>query len=415
MCLGAARRRRWVFVAMLALAVGGVLGAGAWLWASRGGLSPIATSGETPYAHAWRRALADADDPSAWLRAGEAAMEVDALAVAEEAFERAAALAPLDPTAHARLGALAFAREDDRAARLHLERVRALGGDESPTSVLLAQLDARAAGQREEREAREARLAAAAEAAEHAEAEAARLRAEAEAETTAAQLARVAAEALRDDTLRRAEAARAEAEAAVAEADSEAAEARRRLAAAESAEALAREAHAAAEAADSDRRREVAEAEAAQAAAEVADADARRRERRRGTPDREACRVSLLARPSGTLLIRAAVNGRSASFVLDTGASYTTISRRAAIRLGVVTDGRQPIRVSTANGMTLMQLGRISEIGIGTHAVRLVTVAICDRCMHHADADGLFGRDMQEAFRLDVDLEGRRAWLPGCD
>ena len=132
----------------------------------------------TPYARALAEATRRADDPAAWIRVGDTAMEDGARVLAEDAFRRALKVAPNDPTTHGRLGQLFFAIAKDEVARRHLEQARLLGGGDPEVEATLAQLDARERGARHEAELVRGRMAEAREEAAEAEARAARARAE---------------------------------------------------------------------------------------------------------------------------------------------------------------------------------------------------------------------------------------------
>lgn len=79
--------------------------------------------------------------------------------------------------------------------------------------------------------------------------------------------------------------------------------------------------------------------------------------------------IRLKADPRGQFFTDARVNGRSLNFLVDTGASLTTLSRRDADRLGLRYRNGAPARAATANGqvdgwrMTLSSL-RVDKVTI---------------------------------------------------
>lgn len=80
-------------------------------------------------------------------------------------------------------------------------------------------------------------------------------------------------------------------------------------------------------------------------------------------------RVPLSA--DGHYWLRASVNGTEARFMIDTGATLTTISTKTAESAGVeAIAGHPPITLSTANGTIEAPLGVIEELRFGNVAAR---------------------------------------------
>ncbi|HKR24620.1 MAG TPA: TIGR02281 family clan AA aspartic protease [Allosphingosinicella sp.] len=59
------------------------------------------------------------------------------------------------------------------------------------------------------------------------------------------------------------------------------------------------------------------------------------------------------------------VNGRAVRFLVDSGATVTTLSRTTAERVGVSGDGGFPVRVETAGGTMLHERGSADRISVG--------------------------------------------------
>jgi aspartyl protease family protein len=59
------------------------------------------------------------------------------------------------------------------------------------------------------------------------------------------------------------------------------------------------------------------------------------------------------------------LNGRPVRFLVDSGATITTISRATAARVGIEPDGGFGVLVDTANGSTLVDRGSAGRIRIG--------------------------------------------------
>src|SRR5437870_5768841 len=61
--------------------------------------------------------------------------------------------------------------------------------------------------------------------------------------------------------------------------------------------------------------------------------------------------VTLTADPHGQFFASGVVNGRPVRFIVDTGATLTTLSRADARRVGLDFQGGTPVQSSTVNGM----------------------------------------------------------------
>jgi aspartyl protease family protein len=61
----------------------------------------------------------------------------------------------------------------------------------------------------------------------------------------------------------------------------------------------------------------------------------------------------------------ASLNGRQVRFLIDSGASTTTISRATADAAGIAPDGGFGVLIQTANGTTLMDRGRAATLRLG--------------------------------------------------
>ena len=68
----------------------------------------------------------------------------------------------------------------------------------------------------------------------------------------------------------------------------------------------------------------------------------------------------------GHYWVRAAVNGAPVRFMIDSGATTTTLSQEAARSAGVVPSAGFPVLVETANGTVELQRARIETLAVGT-------------------------------------------------
>jgi aspartyl protease family protein len=66
----------------------------------------------------------------------------------------------------------------------------------------------------------------------------------------------------------------------------------------------------------------------------------------------------------GHFWVEGELNGHSARFLVDSGATVTTIGRQTAAEAGIAEDGRRA-PVSTANGVVLMGQGRAERLKLG--------------------------------------------------
>jgi predicted aspartyl protease len=351
---GRVRRRRagWVLVAVGAAA--GVVGA----------VGFVVSGALKSRDEAARAAVADA----------RAALDREAPDEAKAAFERALSADRDNASALAGLGLLAYEAGDLQTALTHLKHARAAGDRSAAVTDALTSIAASGFG--------------------------------------------TGGGGERDSTLRgtrdaeaRARAARATA--AEAEAQAAAAEARARTAAAGAAAqraAAEAEAHAARAAALSARRAEQA-AEAEEATARAA--EARARSAAAGEAIDAACPLPTVAR-GNSLLVDVALDGHPARLVLDTGATATVLTRRAAEAAGLEIDDENRRTASTANGVAEFSPAVVGWLSIGDRGVRDLPVATCDAC-DAIGADGLLGVDVLRALRVRVDLPTQSAHFADCE
>ncbi len=116
--------------------------------------------------------------------------------------------------------------------------------------------------------------------------------------------------------------------------------------------------------------------------------------------------------PIGTILVPIRMAGSAAfvsvtlnravqtSMLLDTGASYTVISRQLAASLSVSAASRTTI--STANGLINVALARVSSIKVGAAEATDLTVAIHD-VSANSTLGGLLGLDFLGRFHTSID------------
>ena len=84
-----------------------------------------------------------------------------------------------------------------------------------------------------------------------------------------------------------------------------------------------------------------------------------------GTPIQAGEELRIPMADDGHFWVEASVNGHEAPFLIDSGASFTTISRETANHAGVET-GMRVAMVETANGTVQMRKARAGAFSVGT-------------------------------------------------
>ncbi len=109
-------------------------------------------------------------------------------------------------------------------------------------------------------------------------------------------------------------------------------------------------------------------------------------------------------RRGNAVLIPGRVNGQLIGhFILDTGATFTTVSRSVADRLGV-SGGAGSVRLATASGAIQAPLVLLDEVEVGGAIARHVAAVVHDLPSVPADVIGLLGLSFLERFRVSLNL-----------
>jgi len=96
-------------------------------------------------------------------------------------------------------------------------------------------------------------------------------------------------------------------------------------------------------------------------------------------------------------------------FILDTGASYTAISKRTAQRLGIVISQDLPvIQVSTANGMVRVPLITLNAVNLQGALVEQVPAIVLSELNGF---DGLLGLSFLNHFNIDINQDEGKLFL----
>ena len=97
-----------------------------------------------------------------------------------------------------------------------------------------------------------------------------------------------------------------------------------------------------------------------------------------GTPIQAGGELRIPMREDGHFWVTGSVNGHDASFLVDSGATVTTLSSKAATEVGIEPDMRVAI-VETANGEVRMKVGTAATVAVGSIERSDFTVHITDR------------------------------------
>jgi aspartyl protease family protein len=97
-----------------------------------------------------------------------------------------------------------------------------------------------------------------------------------------------------------------------------------------------------------------------------------------GTPVVEAGETRIPMAVDGHFWVHATVNDRDVRFLVDSGATMTTIDRKTATAAGVAIDPRRDQLVRTGNGLIRVSGGRAAHLEVGGIARRDMAVQIAD-------------------------------------
>jgi len=97
-----------------------------------------------------------------------------------------------------------------------------------------------------------------------------------------------------------------------------------------------------------------------------------------GTPVSQGREMRIPMAIDGHFWVKAELNGQEVRFLVDSGATTTTIDRNTAKAAGVEISQRRDQYVRTGNGVIRVASGRADEIRIGTITRRDVTLEVAD-------------------------------------
>jgi clan AA aspartic protease (TIGR02281 family) len=120
-----------------------------------------------------------------------------------------------------------------------------------------------------------------------------------------------------------------------------------------------------------------------------------------------------LTKIAGSLVVHVMLNQeRSAQLIVDTGASMTVLSTKAAIDLGILgTTDNELLTVNTAGGSVQVNMNYLSSLTVGTAQATNVAVAIHDLPDIPEHIEGLLGMSFLKHFLVTLDAEHARLIL----
>jgi len=97
-----------------------------------------------------------------------------------------------------------------------------------------------------------------------------------------------------------------------------------------------------------------------------------------GTPVTEGQETRIPMAIDGHFWVNAKLNGRDVKFLVDSGATTTTVDRATAQAAGVAISPRRDQYVRTGNGIVQVASGRADELAVGGVVRRNVSIEIAD-------------------------------------
>jgi aspartyl protease family protein len=97
-----------------------------------------------------------------------------------------------------------------------------------------------------------------------------------------------------------------------------------------------------------------------------------------GTPVQQGAEMRIPMAIDGHFWVTAKVNGKDVKFLVDSGATVTTIDRETARDAGVPVSARPDQYVRTGNGVIRVASGRVADLEIGTIKRQDVGIQVAD-------------------------------------
>jgi aspartyl protease family protein len=97
-----------------------------------------------------------------------------------------------------------------------------------------------------------------------------------------------------------------------------------------------------------------------------------------GTPVQQGRETRIPMAIDGHFWVSASVNGKGVKFLVDSGATMTTIDRESAMAAGVEVSPRRDQYVRTGNGIIRVSSGRVADLQVGGIARRDMAIQVVD-------------------------------------
>jgi aspartyl protease family protein len=97
-----------------------------------------------------------------------------------------------------------------------------------------------------------------------------------------------------------------------------------------------------------------------------------------GTPVQQGRETRIPMAIDGHFWVSASVNGKGVKFLVDSGATMTTIDRESAMAAGVEVSPRRDQYVRTGNGIIRVSSGRVADLEVGGIARRDMAIQVVD-------------------------------------
>ena len=128
--------------------------------------------------------------------------------------------------------------------------------------------------------------------------------------------------------------------------------------------------------------------------------------------DGEGCELDVEVSRSGLLQVEMEFEGTQVKMLVDTGASYTVISREIFDDLELEVIDEPAVKVRTANGVTEMERAEVSEVTLGGITTGRLVVGICDGCI---GINGLLGGELLRRYGVTINAAERTVSVRDCD
>jgi clan AA aspartic protease (TIGR02281 family) len=119
---------------------------------------------------------------------------------------------------------------------------------------------------------------------------------------------------------------------------------------------------------------------------------------------RGSAEVFSVARPNDTINLPVTINGVRGTLVLDTGATFVSLTNSFAQKAGVELDQGSIVRLRTANGIVDGKRGRAQTIQLRSLLAKDVPIVV-QAGGYGAGIDGLLGMSFLSRFTVNIDAK----------